>query len=35
VAIAYRMQYVYVQFTGTHTEYDKVDAATIDQLKGA
>ena len=35
VAIAYRMQYVYVKFIGTHAEYDKVDAATIDQFKGA
>ena len=35
VAIAYRMQYVYVKFIGTHAEYDKVDAATVDQFKGA
>lgn len=34
VAIAYRMQYVYLKFIGTHAEYDKVDAATIDQFKG-
>ena len=34
VAIAYRMQYVYVKFIGTHAEYDKVDAATVDQFKG-
>ena len=34
VAIAYRMQYVYVKFIGTHSEYDKVDAATVDQFKG-
>ena len=34
VAIAYRMQYVYVKFIGTHTEYDKVDAATVDQFEG-
>lgn len=34
VAIAYRMQYVYVKFIGTHAEYDKVDAASVDQFKG-
>ena len=34
VAIAYRMQYVYVKFIGTHAEYDKVDAAVVDQFKG-
>jgi mRNA interferase HigB len=31
VAFAYRMQIAYVKFVGTHTEYDKVDAATVDQ----
>jgi mRNA interferase HigB len=35
VAIAYKMQYVYVKFIGTHAEYDKVDATTVDQFKGA
>ena len=34
VAIAYRMQYVYVKFIGTHADYDKVDAAVVDQFKG-
>jgi mRNA interferase HigB len=34
VAIAYRMQYVCVKFIGTHAQYDKVDAATVDQFKG-
>lgn len=34
VAIAYRMQYVYVKFVGTHAEYDRVDAAVVDQFKG-
>lgn len=34
VAIAYRMQYVYVKFVGTHAEYDQVDAALVDQFKG-
>jgi mRNA interferase HigB len=35
VAIAYKMQYIYVKFIGTHAEYDKVDATTVDQFKGA
>ena len=35
VAIAYKMKYVYVKFIGTHAEYNKVDAATVDQFKGA
>lgn len=34
VAIAYRMQYVYVKFIGTHAEYDRVDATLVDQFKG-
>lgn len=34
VAIAYRMQYVYVKFVGTHAEYDRVDATVVDQFKG-
>lgn len=34
VAIAYRMQYIYVKFIGTHAEYDKVDASIVDQFKG-
>lgn len=35
VAVAYQMQYVYIKFIGTHAEYDKIDAATVDQFKGA
>jgi mRNA interferase HigB len=35
VAVAYKMKYVYVKFIGTHAEYDKVDAASVDQFKGA
>ena len=31
VAFAYRTQIAYVKFVGTHAEYDKVDAATVDQ----
>jgi len=34
VAVAYRAQFVYVKFIGTHAEYDKVDAAVVDQFKG-
>jgi mRNA interferase HigB len=34
VAVAYQMQYVYVKFVGTHADYDKVDAACVDQFSG-
>ena len=34
VAIAYKAQYIYVKFIGTHAEYDKVDAAFIHQFSG-
>lgn len=30
VAIAYRLQVVYVKFVGTHKEYDAVDAETVE-----
>jgi mRNA interferase HigB len=30
VAIAYKLQVVYVKFVGTHKEYDAVDADTVD-----
>ncbi len=33
VAIAYRMQWVYIKFVGTHAQYDRIDAATVDQSK--
>lgn len=33
VAIAYRMQWVYIKFVGTHAQYGEVAAATVDQSK--
>lgn len=30
VAVAYKLQIVYVKFVGTHKEYDAVDAVTIE-----
>ncbi len=30
VAFAYRVQVAYVKFIGTHTDYDTIDAATVD-----
>jgi mRNA interferase HigB len=33
VAIAYKMQWVYIKFVGTHAQYDQIDAATVGQSK--
>ena len=33
VAFAYRTGRGYIKFIGTHAQYDKVDAATVDQAK--
>ena len=30
VAVAYRFQAIYIKFIGTHAEYDKADAATVE-----
>lgn len=31
VAVAYRFQAVYIKFVGTHAQYDRVDAASVEQ----
>ncbi|MBD8524606.1 type II toxin-antitoxin system HigB family toxin [Pseudoxanthomonas sp. CAU 1598] len=31
VAVAYRFQAVYIKFIGTHAEYDRIDAATVEE----
>ena len=30
VAVAYRFQAVYIKFVGTHAQYDRIDAATVE-----
>lgn len=30
VAVAYRFQAVYIKFVGTHTQYNRIDAATVE-----
>ena len=30
-AVTYRFQAVYIKFVGTHAEYDRVDAATVEK----
>jgi mRNA interferase HigB len=30
VALSYKLQIVYVKFVGTHAQYDRVDAETIE-----
>lgn len=30
VAVAYRFQAVYIKFVGTHADYDRIDAATVE-----
>jgi mRNA interferase HigB len=31
VAVAYAFQAVYIKFLGTHAEYDRIDAATVEE----
>jgi len=31
VAVAYRFQAVYIKFLGTHAEYDRIDAAIVEE----
>ncbi|WP_414613405.1 type II toxin-antitoxin system HigB family toxin [Stenotrophomonas pavanii] len=32
VAVSYRFQVVYIKFIGTHAEYDRIDADTVELL---
>lgn len=31
VAVAYRFQALYIKFLGTHADYDRIDAATVEE----
>jgi len=31
VSISYKLQIVYIKFVGTHIEYEKIDAESVDQ----
>jgi mRNA interferase HigB len=32
VAVAYRFQVIYIKFIGTHAEYDRIDATTVEGI---
>lgn len=32
VAVAYRFQAIYIKFLGTHAEYDRIDATTVEDV---
>ena len=32
VALSYKFQIIFVKFVGTHSEYDQIDAETVDTL---
>lgn len=32
VAVAFRFQAIYIKFIGTHAEYDRINAATVEDL---
>lgn len=31
-SVAYRFQAVYIKFVGTHAQYDRIDAATVEDI---
>lgn len=31
VAVAWRFQAIYIKFVGTHADYDRIDAATVEE----